>query len=66
MAASTTVWMMTRHEPAAGIVEYVARHRAPNRDRDGAMRAAAPARTRVTVIYVFTGLRRRAMPTSAR
>jgi hypothetical protein len=52
-----TVWMMTRHEPAAGIVEYV--RTTPGSRIATVMVQCAPlaaARTRVTVIYVFTGL----------
>ena len=52
-----TVWMMTRHEPTAGIVEYA-------RITPGARAATVLvqcssldlARTRVTVIYVLTAL----------
>lgn len=52
-----TIWMMTRHEPAAGLVEYV---RATPGSRIATVMvqcaALSPTRTRVTVIYVFTGL----------
>jgi len=52
-----TVWMVTRHEPAAGIVEY-ARVTPRSRVASVLVQCAAlePARTRVTVIYTFTGL----------
>src|SRR3982074_2078148 len=52
-----TIWMMTRHEPAAGLVEYV--RTTPGSPIATVMVQCAPlsaARTRVTVIYVFTGL----------
>jgi hypothetical protein len=52
-----TIWMMTRHEPAAGIVEY-ARVTPGSRAASVLVQCAALdlARTRVTVIYTFTGL----------
>ena len=52
-----TIWMMTRHEPAAGIVEYV---RVTPGSRTATVlvqfTALGDARTRVNVIYVLTGL----------
>jgi hypothetical protein len=52
-----TIWMMTRHEPAAGLVEYV-RATPGSRIVTVMVQCApvAPARTRVTVLYVLTGL----------
>jgi len=52
-----TIWIMTRHEPAAGLVEYV-RTTPGSRIATVMVQCAplGPARTRVTVIYVFTGL----------
>ena len=52
-----TLWMMIRHEPAAGIVEY-ARLTPGSRTATVLVQCAAidAGRTRVTVIYVFTGL----------
>ncbi|HEY2630126.1 MAG TPA: hypothetical protein VGI57_13440 [Usitatibacter sp.] len=55
--AEDTIWMVTRHEPAAGIVEY-ARVTPGSRTATVLVQCAAldAGRTRVTVIYVFTGL----------
>ncbi len=52
-----TIWMMNRYEPAAGIVEY-ARVTPGSRLATVLVQCAAidAGRTRVTVIYVFTGL----------
>jgi len=52
-----TIWMVIRHEPSAGIVEY-ARVTPGSRVASVLVQCAAlePARTRVTVIYTFTGL----------
>ena len=52
-----TIWLVTRHEPAAGIVEY-ARITPGSRAGTVLVQCAAldPARTRVTVIYALTGL----------
>jgi hypothetical protein len=52
-----TIWMMNRYEPAAGIVEY-ARVTPGSRVATVLVQCAAidAGRTRVTVIYVFTGL----------
>ena len=52
-----TVWLVTRHEPAAGIVEY-ARVTPGSRIATVLVQCARldPARTRVTVIYTFTAL----------
>ncbi|HUL57033.1 MAG TPA: hypothetical protein VLT60_08540 [Usitatibacter sp.] len=52
-----TIWMATRHEPAAGIVEY-ARVTPGSRAARVLVQCTAlsPERTRVTVIYVLTGL----------
>ena len=52
-----TIWMVTRHEPRAGIVEY-ARVTPGSRTATVLVQCAAldAARTRVTVIYVLTGL----------
>ena len=52
-----TVWMVTRHEPAAGIVEY-ARMTPGSRAATVLVQCSALdlARTRVTVIYSLTGL----------
>ena len=52
-----TVWLMTRHEPAAGIVEY-ARVTPGSRIATVLVQCARldAARTRVTVIYTFTAL----------
>ena len=52
-----TVWLMTRHEPAAGIVEY-ARVTPGSRVATVLVQCARldAARTRVTVIYAFTAL----------
>jgi hypothetical protein len=52
-----TIWMMTRHEPAAGIVEYA--RVTPGSRTATVLVQCAPldiVRTRVTVIYVLTGL----------
>jgi len=52
-----TVWMCTRHEPAAGLVEYA---RLTPGSRVGTVLVQCAAvngkRTRVTVIYTLTGL----------
>jgi hypothetical protein len=55
--AEDTIWMMTRHEPQAGIVEY-ARVTPGSRTATVLVQCASldAARTRVTVIYVLTGL----------
>jgi hypothetical protein len=52
-----TIWMVIRHEPAAGIVEY-ARITPGSRTATVLVQCAAidAGRSRVTVIYVFTGL----------
>jgi hypothetical protein len=52
-----TVWLMTRHEPSAGIVEY-ARVTPGSRIATVLVQCARldAARTRVTVIYTFTAL----------
>ncbi len=52
-----TIWMLNRHERAAGIVEY-ARITPGSRAATVMVQCAAidAGRTRVTVIYVFTGL----------
>jgi hypothetical protein len=52
-----TIWMLVRHEPAAGIVEY-ARVTPGSRVASVLVQCAGleAARTRVTVIYTFTGL----------
>ena len=52
-----TIWMMIRHEPAARIVEY-ARVTPASRTATVLVQCAPidAGRTRVTVIYVFTGL----------
>ena len=52
-----TVWLMTRHEPQAGIVEY-ARVTPGSRIAAVLVQCARldAARTRVTVIYTFTAL----------
>ncbi|HEX4331115.1 MAG TPA: hypothetical protein VH040_03170 [Usitatibacter sp.] len=52
-----TTWLVTRHEPAAGLVEYV-RVTPGSRIASVLVHCAAldAARTRVTVIYTFTGL----------
>jgi hypothetical protein len=52
-----TIWTMTRHEPAAGIVEYV-RTTPGNRTATVLVQCAprGEAGTRVTVIYAITGL----------
>jgi hypothetical protein len=52
-----TLWMLIRHEPRAGIVEY-ARLTPGSRTATVLVQCAAidAGRTRVTVIYVFTGL----------
>jgi len=52
-----TIWLMTRHEPHAGIVEY-ARTTPGSRIATVLVQCARldAARTRVTVIYTFTGL----------
>ncbi|HSS27028.1 MAG TPA: hypothetical protein VLL50_03690 [Usitatibacter sp.] len=52
-----TVWLVTRHEPAAGIVEY-ARVTPGSRIATVLVQCARleAARTRVTVIYTFTAL----------
>jgi len=52
-----TLWMVIRHEPAAGIVEYA--RLTPGSRTATVLVQCAPidaGRTRVTVIYVFTGL----------
>ena len=52
-----TIWMMVRHEPAAGLVEYV---RCTPASRMGRVLVHCtpldPARTRVNVVYALTGL----------
>ena len=55
--AEETVWTMTRHEPANGIVEYV-RTTPGNRTAVVLVQCVplGPARTRVTVAYTFTSL----------
>ena len=52
-----TVWMATRHEPAAGLVEY-ARFTPGSRVGTVLVQCArlGEARTRVTVIYTLTGI----------
>lgn len=52
-----TTWLVTRHEPAAGLVEY-ARFTPGSRIASVLVQCASldAARTRVTVIYTFTGL----------
>ena len=52
-----TVWLVTRHEPQAGIVEY-ARVTPGSRIATVMVQCSRldAARTRVTVIYAFTGL----------
>jgi hypothetical protein len=52
-----TVWLMTRHEPGAGIVEY-ARLTPGSRIATVLVQCAGvdAAHTRVTVIYAFTAL----------
>ena len=52
-----TIWMLTRHEPDAGLVEYV-RTTPGSRIARVTVQCAplAQTRTRVTVIYAFTGL----------
>jgi len=52
-----TVWLMTRHEPQAGVVEY-ARVTPGSRIATVLVQCARldAARTRVTVIYTFTAL----------
>ena len=52
-----TVWLVTRHEPRAGIVEY-ARITPASRIATVLVQCARldAARTRVTVIYTFTAL----------
>lgn len=52
-----TIWTMTRHEPAAGIVEYV-RTTPGSRTATVLVQCAAlsAGETRVTVIYAFTTL----------
>ena len=52
-----TVWMMTRHEPASGVVEYA--RITPGSRAATVLVQCSPldlGRTRVTVIYVITGL----------
>jgi hypothetical protein len=52
-----TIWMVIRHEPSAGIVEYA--RVTPGSRTATVLVQCAPidaGRTRVTVIYVFTGL----------
>lgn len=53
----STIWTMVRHEPEAGVVEYV---RTTPGSRTGTVlvqcAALDAARTRVTVIYALTGL----------
>ncbi len=52
-----TIWMMVRHEPAAGLVEYVRTTPGSRTGRVLVQCAALDAvRTRVTVIYALTGL----------
>jgi hypothetical protein len=52
-----TIWMMARHEPQAGIVEYL---RCTPESRTGRVlvqcTALDPLRTRVNVVYAMTGL----------
>lgn len=52
-----TIWTMTRHEPAAGLVEYV---RTTPGSRSGTVLVQCaplgPGATRVTVIYALTAL----------
>lgn len=52
-----TTWLVIRHEPASGLVEY-ARVTPGSRIATVLVQCSAlePARTRVTVIYTFTGL----------
>jgi len=52
-----TIWMVTRHDPASGLVEY-ARVTPGSRTARVLVQCTAlsPERTRVTVIYVLTGL----------
>jgi hypothetical protein len=53
----STIWMVMRHDPAAGLVEYV-RTTPGSRIARVLVQCAevAEKRTRVTVIYVYTGL----------
>ena len=52
-----SVWTMVRHEPQAGLVEYVRVAHGSDIGRVLVQCAALePARTRVNVIYVLTGL----------
>ena len=55
--AESTIWVMTRHEPEAGVVQYV-RTTPGSRVATVTVQCAplSEARTRVTVIYVFTAL----------
>ena len=57
VGAAATIWVMSRHEPAAGRVEYV-RTTPGSRVATVSVRCAAlsPRRTRVEVTYVFTSL----------
>jgi hypothetical protein len=53
----TTIWTMTRHDPAAGVVEYL--RVTPGSRVASVLVQCAPAdaeRTRVTVVYGFTAL----------
>ena len=52
-----TIWTLARHEPAAGLVEYV-RVTPASRVAVVLVQCASlgPSRTRVTVAYTFTGL----------
>ena len=55
--AEETIWMLMRHDPRAGIVEYA--RVTPGSRVASVLVQCAPleaARTRVTVIYRFTGL----------
>jgi hypothetical protein len=52
-----TIWTMVRHEPQAGVVEYV--RTTPGSRTGTVLVQCAPldaARTRVTVVYTLTGL----------
>lgn len=53
----STIWVMTRHDPSAGIVEYV-RTTPGNRTGTVLVQCAAlgPSATRVTVVYALTAL----------
>jgi hypothetical protein len=53
----STIWTMTRHDPRAGVIEYL--RMTPGSRVATVLVQCAPmdaARTRVTVVYVFTGL----------